>query len=53
MPHIPAQRGAELVPYRTWEEAGLGPETTVDLGDGTSTSLRELLDDASEDPEHD
>lgn len=48
MADIPTQRAPELGPYRTWEEAGLDPDSVVELGDGTSMTLRELLDETPE-----
>jgi hypothetical protein len=50
MVEIPAQR-CPAQTYRTWQEAGLGPDSVVDLGDGTSTTLRELLGETQEEPD--
>jgi hypothetical protein len=52
MLNIPTQRppGLDQV-YQAWAEAGLGPDSAVDLGDGTSMTLRELLGETQE--EHD
>lgn len=49
MTHIPAQRtsGSAQV-YQTWQQAGLGPDSVVDLGDETSMTLRELLDEGND-----
>lgn len=52
MSNIPHQRApgpAQI--YQTWAEAGLTPDSAVDLGDGTSMTLRELLGEVQE--EHD
>lgn len=35
--------------YQSWTAAGLGPDSAVDLGDGTSMTLRELLGETQED----
>ncbi len=51
---IPTQRDHEPdldQVYRTWAEAGLGPDSAVDLGDGTSMTLRELLGENPEENE--
>ncbi len=51
---IPTQRDHEPdldQVYRTWAEAGLGPDSAVDLGDGTSMTLRDLLGETQEEPD--
>jgi hypothetical protein len=52
MTNIPTQRVPESDPIAlTWQEAGLGPDSVVDLGDGISMTLQELLDEPSDDDE--
>jgi hypothetical protein len=53
MVNIPTQRepGSAQI-YQAWAEHGLGPDSAVDLGDGTSMTLRELLGESDE-QEHD
>ena len=49
MVNIPTQAGREVVEvYRTWQQHGLGPDSAVELGDGTSMTLRELLGESDE-----
>ncbi len=54
MVKIPTQRrdsGSAHV-YQAWAESGLGPDSTVDVGDGTWMTLRELLgEDDSPEPD--
>lgn len=53
MTHIPTQRTAgSAQAYQTWQQAGLGPDSVVELADDTSMTLRELLD-ASDEQEQD
>jgi hypothetical protein len=50
MVNIPTQRGPDSPAqiYQAWAEHGLGPDSAVDLGDGTSMTLRELLGETQE-----
>jgi hypothetical protein len=49
MVNIPTQRepGSAQI-YQTWAEHGLSPDSAVDLGDGASMTLRELLGETQE-----
>ena len=52
MLNIPTQRDPDSAQiYQAWAQHGLGPDSAVDLGDGTSMTLRELLGETQE--EHD
>lgn len=53
MTQIPSQRAPEPYLPRTWEQNGLGPDSVVDLGDGTTLSLGELLGAKPEDYDDD
>lgn len=52
MQKIPTQRASDVDQiYQSWTAAGLGPDFVVDLGDGTSMTLRELLGETPEEPD--